>query len=485
MDVDEIYHEIGESGPQQIKYGLILCLLKAYTPFLVLQYTFVARSSTFKCIRGKEHLSNKCFDNSVAQCTSIIHSESTIVSEWNLVCDRNWMSKATMSALMFGFLLGAFFLGNLADRIGRKSNLILTLVGVIVSNGVSAVTSEYLVYTTARFLVGFFVAGNILSVIVLISELVGCRYRGLYGLYIMGAFPVGLILLALLAHLIRDWRMLSVTVSILGIPFLLSHFYLIESPRWLINSNRTEEAKAALLTIAKGNGNSSSIKMINSIKNGSIVTRPNETLRDLLSRRRLLSVVYILCYNWFVNGATYYGLTLASGDIGTDLYTGFALSGFVEVPAVLLSYLAIQQIGRRLGLSISMLLSGTACLLIHFLTGSPFEYLATSCALFGKMCIAGSFKMAYIISGEFFATSIRNSGLGLLSGTARIGSILSPFIVMAGESVPGIQFTVFGLLGLTGGLLSLSLPETKDKPLPENVSEMLWDKSKKIDHTNI
>ena len=95
------------------------------------------------------------------------------------------------------------------------------------------------------------------------------------------------------------------------------------------------------------------------------------------------------------------------------------------------------------------------------------------------MCIAASFKVAYILSGEVFATSIRNSALGLVSGLARVGAILSPFIVMAGESIPGFQFIVFGLLGISGGILSLWLPETKDKPLPETVAEMLLDKTKK------
>ena len=28
MEIDEIYHEIGESGKQQIKYGAVLFLLK-------------------------------------------------------------------------------------------------------------------------------------------------------------------------------------------------------------------------------------------------------------------------------------------------------------------------------------------------------------------------------------------------------------------------------------------------------------------------
>ena len=108
------------------------------------------------------------------------------------------------------------------------------------------------------------------------------------------------------------------------------------------------------------------------------------------------------------------------------------------------------------------------------------------------------------------------SGLGMMSGTARVGSILAPFIVMAGESWPGtgwfllnhstsgfiylnmidlyyfnmiiessmkpmnicwsyffqllimscsgIQFTIFGVLGISGGILSLWLPETKVYP---------------------
>ena len=72
-----------------------------------------------------------------------------------------------MSVLMFGFLCGAFILGPLADRwlnltcimserntcllrIGRKRNLVLTLLGMIFFNLVSAITAEYAVYALAR-----------------------------------------------------------------------------------------------------------------------------------------------------------------------------------------------------------------------------------------------------------------------------------------------------------------------------------------------
>lgn len=486
MEIDSVFLEIGESGRQQFKYGLVLCLLKVYAPFHVLQYTFVGRPSTFYCSREGETLTNKCFENKVSTCTNLTFTETTMVSEWGLICDNNWLSKATMSALMFGFLVGALMLGNLADRIGRKSNLVLTLLGMLFFNLVSASTSQYSVYLMSRFCVGFFVSGNILSVVVLMSEIVGPSYRGIYGLAVMGSFPIGIMSLSYIASHLQNWRLLTAFVTLLGIPFVMCHWYLVESPRWFLSKNRQSEAEDVLNHIAKGNGFTTKMDInlrTSSVKDNSTVI--NDSILKLFTKKRLTAVTVILCYNWFVNGASYYGMTLAAGDIGTDIYTGTALSGAVEIPAVFFTYYAIECYGRRLALASFMMVSGFSCLAIQVFSGSVLSSLATSLALFGKMCIAASFKAAYILSGEVFATSIRNSAMGLVSGLARVGAILSPFIVMAGETMPGFQFLVFGLLGISGGILSLWLPETKDKPLPETVAEMLLSRTKKISTQHI
>jgi len=483
MEIDSVFLEIGESGRQQFKYGLVLCLLKVYAPFHVLQYTFIGRSSTFYCSKEGETLTNSCFENKVTSCTNLTFTENTMVAEWGLVCDRNWLSKATMSALMMGFLMGALVLGNLADRIGRKSNLMLTLMGMLFFNLISSAANNYSIYLLSRFCVGFFVSGNILSVVVLISEIVGPSYRGIYGLAVMGAFPIGILTLSYIASHLQSWRILTMFVTLLGIPFVLCHWYLVESPRWFLSKNRQNEAEGVLKRIAKGNGVNSKLNI--SLKSSSVKDNSRvigDSALKLFSKKRLLAVTLILCYNWFVNGASYYGMTLAAGDIGTDIYTGTALSGIVEVPAVFLCYYMIESYGRRFSLAGFMTVSGLSCLAIQVFTGSSLSSMATSLALFGKMCIAASFKVAYILSGEVFATSIRNSAMGLVSGFARVGSILSPFIVMAGESMPGIQFTAFGILGLTGGILSLWLPETKGKPLPETMSEMLTKKRPSTQH---
>jgi len=481
MEIDSVFLEIGESGRQQIKYGVVLCLLKVYTPFIILQYTFVGRKSSFTCSRGKETLQDACFEGRVSTCTNLTFTENTMVSEWGLVCDMNWKSKATMSVLMMGFLAGALILGPLADRIGRKRNLVFTLLGVIFFNLLSASTSEFNVYVFSRFLAGFFISGNILSIVVLMTEIVGAAYRGTYMVAAMGSFPVGIMALSYTASHVQSWRALTTLCSLLGFPFLLCHWYMIESPRWFLSQSRAGEAEAVLHHIARGNGHVSK-KEFTLRHSPTVVNQGRDTILMLFTKRRLTSITLILLYNWFVNGASYYGLTLAAGSIGTDIYTGTALSGAVELPAVFLTYIAVEHLGRRLALSSFMTVSGISCLAIQGFHGGTLGHqaIATSLALFGKMGIAASFKVTYLLSSEVFATSIRNSAMGLVSGWARVGAILSPFIVMVGETLPGFQFLVFGTLGLSGGLLSLKLPETLNLPLPETVSEMLIDKTKKI-----
>jgi len=55
----------------------------------------------------------------------------------------------------------------------------------------------------------------------------------------------------------------------------------------------------------------------------------------------------------------------------------------------------------------------------------------------------------------------------------RVGGIMAPFIVLLGDYHPNLQFTVFGLLSLSAGLINLKLPETKGQKLPDSVREMV------------
>ena len=81
--------------------------------------------------------------------------------------------------------------------------------------------------------------------------------------------------------------------------------------------------------------------------------------------------------------------------------------------------------------------------------------------------------MLYIFSGELFPTSMRNTGIGWLSVSARCGGIVCPFLLPLGSVAPGLQFAVLGLLSCTAGLLNIYLPETARRPMPETLQDVL------------
>ena len=79
-----------------------------YHPLHVLQYSFVARQTDFTCTdTTNKTLASTCNQDSVSHCSSLQYEEDTIIAEWDLVCDQNWYSKMTMSALMFGEISSA------------------------------------------------------------------------------------------------------------------------------------------------------------------------------------------------------------------------------------------------------------------------------------------------------------------------------------------------------------------------------------------
>jgi len=127
-------------------------------------------------------------------------------------------------------------------------------------------------------------------------------------------------------------------------------------------------------------------------------------------------------------------------------------------------------------------------------------------ALFGKLVIGSAYALVYLYATEVMPTLLRTYGLGTASMVGRLGSIAAPYVVdllvrlhqfriqvikclfssriYNGKSVfcsqgkenktyPSI---VFGSVALMAGVLSLLLPETRNRRLPETVEDIEFDK---------
>jgi len=317
-----------------------------------------------------------CPHNAVSQCQHLAFplkaSESTIVDEWQLVCERAYLAPMTMSAFMAGVMLGALACGALADAVGRKKTLLAALLGMICTTGAASATSSYTVYIVLRFADGFCASGYILASFVLLNELIGeglarvinqlidslyagSSWRGIMGNVTQACFAVGIVLYSLAAYYVRFWRDLTAMTAYMGLPLLAVIYWVPESPRWLQGKGRTQEAVAVLRLIASRNGQTLSASGAKSVdddhsQNEKAATKTNNggNLCDLFTRRALFSLTVVQIYSWFVNSATYYGLTLAaaagdgSGQQG-DRYMSTALSGAVELPAYALTILLLAR----------------------------------------------------------------------------------------------------------------------------------------------
>eukprot|EP00095_Tigriopus_kingsejongensis_P008809 maker-scaffold646_size120253-snap-gene-0.17 protein:Tk08809 transcript:maker-scaffold646_size120253-snap-gene-0.17-mRNA-1 annotation:"predicted protein" len=356
---------------------------------------------------------------------------------------------------------------------------------MIVSGHLGNYSQSFPSFCLSRVANGFFCGGHILPLFVLLNELIGSSKRGLAAIYMASTWSLGLVILSALASRIQHWRELVTTTTLLGFPIAISAIFLVESPRWYLTKDKLTEANRVLKKIATGNGSlykpEHKLRVLpneaKQVRQGDLAS---PALRAIplnpvgsLFRGTLLPLTLILLYAWFVNSSSYYGLTLAASqaDSGYDIYWATAISAAVEIPACFVAAFLIDTYGRRSSLSNLMITAAIGLIGIFFV--STHETLVFGLATLAKLCISASFTVLYIHSSEIFPTSFRNTAMGVMAISSRIGGIMSPYLAQIGSVMPNLHFLVFGLLALTSGYLNRTLPETCGAQLPESLDDLL------------
>lgn len=142
---------------------------------------------------------------------------------------------------------------------------------------------------------------------------------------------------------------------------------------------------------------------------------------------------------------------------------------FVQVPGTIISIYANQLLGRKITLMSSNCVTGLSCLLLAVVPTSTATHLTLGCiGLFGMSI---SFATVYLYAGELFPTVVRNSGVGLSSTIARVGSMVAPFVATLAHTSAWLPPLAFGVVPLIGSCLCIILPDTRGKKLPDTLEE--------------
>lgn len=389
--------------------------------------------------------------------------------------DSFWQGMIAAAAMLGTFISG-FLGGWLTDRIGRRRlyfvGPILFIVGSLGTFWVESGTSLFLLRLLIGMGVGleYPVAGSLLTEF-LPQKNRGPRLAGLTILWFVGAALSYIFGNFILAHGgEQGWRMVLASSAVLGLVLLLVRLGTPESPRWLVNKGRYDEAERIIKQVYGANF--------------SLANMPPESTEAKVSLGNLLHSGYgkrMLFVIVFWTAAvvpmfavySFAPVVLQALNLkGNWAAYGSVLITLLFVLGCVIATRLIDSMGRRPLIIHSFLWSTLALLGLGALSHSA-EALVL--LMFGAyaLFIGGAQVLELVYPNELFPTEIRAFAVGIGSSMTRVGSAIGTWLVPMALHNFGIGNTMYVAAGVScvGLLVSVWLaPETRGMSLEQAAS---------------
>ena len=347
-------------------------------------------------------------------------------SDWNL----SVMALGPLfSAGMLGLMMGAFLSGPLADRIGRRGVLILSVAWFGAACLASAAAPDIVWLVALRFLTGFGLGGAMPNAITLTSEFSPERRRGTLLTLMFCGFSLGSALGGVVtAYLVAEfgWRGVLLIGGLL--PLMLAPVLwlaLPESVRFLALGKGNEMRIAAILKRVAPDRAAAGQRYFASDERAS--ASPVRRLFDPDYRRGTLLLwlaffmslllLYMLI-NWLPILGARSGLSLKQASVFAGLLQGGGVLGAIVLGVMIDRFDAYKVVSAAY-------LIGAAAVASLAVAGSAWWLAA--CIFLTGFCVSGSQVCANVIASGFYPTSSRATGVAWALGVGRIGAIAGSF----------------------------------------------------------
>lgn len=343
---------------------------------------------------------------------------------------KGWAS----GCVLIGCATGVLLVGPVSDRFGRKCALLIAATLFLASSIGTAVPEDIGTFITFRFLGGIGIGIASMSTPMYIAEIAPAALRGRLVSINQIAIVGGIFTVYFVNYFIArsgdeawnqstGWRWMFVSGAIPAVAFLALLWPIPESPRWLVERGRREQADAVLTKVA---GECYAAAELRSIEQGLAVGAG--TWRHLLARELHLPLALGICLAVLqqvtgINVFLYFGTTIfknmsASTGVDAGMLQQLVVGG-ASMLATMVAIMTVDRWGRK-----PLMLLGAAGMGLSLLTmgilaqGLKDPAAAGDWMLWLIIIYVTAFGLSvgpvtWVILSEIYPTAIRGRALGV------------------------------------------------------------------------
>jgi sugar porter (SP) family MFS transporter len=385
----------------------------------------------------------------------------------------------TVSAALWGTLIGAATAGVPGDRFGSRAVLRVLAAFYVVSGLGSALAWDWGSLLVFRFVGGLAIGGSSVLAPVYLAEISPAARRGL----LVGMFQLAIVVGILTAYVSNAsvgvlatgdavWRWKLGVAAVPAAIFLALLFRIPHSPRWLAGKGRDGEALAVLAAIGDPDPQAS-LASYRAVA-AEDAARGAERLRWRIHRRPMLLVVLVAAFNQLsgINAILYYlNQIFADAGFGSSDLQAIAI-GLANLVFTLVGMALIDRIGRKTLLLVGG--AGTAiCLALAALAlggAVPRELLLPALIGFIAFFAPSQGAVIWVYISEVFPSAVRGRGAALGAGTHWLLNALIALVfpIAVAKLSPATPFAFFAaMMALQVIVVAWVFPETKGVTLEE------------------
>jgi MFS transporter, putative metabolite:H+ symporter len=378
-----------------------------------------------------------------------------------------------------GYVVGTLALSPLADRVGRRNMLMVTMAVTGLGSLYNALAPDYTNFVIARVITGIGIGADLAIVNTFIGEVAPRRSRAKFTslIFVMSAlgallgiwlgliltteaapWPKGLSFAQAGPGFDNGWRWMYAVGAVLALIAILLRIELPESPRWLVGRGRVEEADAVVADmerVAARHGALAEPRFAREADREVDTAHGHMPYRTVLGNPMYLRRVLLLVVVWLTGYVTVYGFSAgftsvltAQGYAPPEAGVIVAVGAFGFLLCAVAAVLWSERLNRKVWLPISAAVTLAGCVIIAAAGDTLGIAFAGSAIIFFGFNLW--VPMTYARSAECFPTRARTTGFALVDGVGHLGGGIG--VLLIAPAVPHLSI-LGSLLLITAGLV--------------------------------